>query len=328
MTLFRRLGAALAIGTLSMTLAAAEPAPWQSEHHRDHPLVGKLWSVAEGRFVDEADMIGAMAKARYVALGEVHPNADHHAFQARIITALAAAGRKPAVVVEMIPDDYAQKLGIYLATHNDAEALGDELDWQKRGWPQWSIYRPFAEAAMAAHLDIRPGNIASDKVRDIGSSGLAVFADDRRRELGLDAELSATLADDLLEELFQSHCELVPRQAMAPMAAVQRARDAVMADAMIAADGDGAVLIAGTGHVRADRGVPWYLRARGAAGGIVTLAMREVDPEDTDPADYVETLPGEAPQFDYVWFTPKAEIRDHCAELKAHFAAKKKPVDE
>ena len=112
------------------------------------------------------------------------------------------------------------------------------------------------------------------------------------------------------------------------MAAVQRGRDAVMADAMIAAGDGGAILIAGTGHVRADRGVPWYLRARGAKGGIVTLAMREVDPDDADPAAYTEALPGEAPQFDYVWFTPKAEIRDHCAELKAHFANKKQKSDD
>ena len=48
----------------------------------DHPLSGKVWSRAEGDFVS-GDAVGtAVRDARYVLLGEIHDNPDHHALQA------------------------------------------------------------------------------------------------------------------------------------------------------------------------------------------------------------------------------------------------------
>ena len=48
------------------------------------------------------------------------------------------------------------------------------------------------------------------------------------------------------------------------MAAAQRYRDAHMADCPHrgSARHGSAILIAGNGHVRADRGVPWHIRQR------------------------------------------------------------------
>jgi uncharacterized iron-regulated protein len=112
------------------------------------------------------------------------------------------------------------------------------------------------------------------------------------------------------------------------MARVQRLRDAVMADSLIAADaatGDGAVLIAGREHVRTDRGVPWYLRKRGVAGaGIVTLGIFEVQPGQTTwRASLPEGADGRKPLFDYVWFTPRFDDTDHCAELRKRMETRK-----
>src|SRR3546814_20489359 len=62
------------------------------------------------------------------------------------------------------------------------------------------------------------------------------------------------------------------------MLKVQRLWDAWMADSMLAAAADGAegaVLIAGSGHVREDRAVPWHLGGRGG-GDALTLALVEV----------------------------------------------------
>ncbi|HQF30930.1 MAG TPA: ChaN family lipoprotein, partial [Hyphomicrobiales bacterium] len=249
---------------------------------------------------------------------------DHHRLQGEMITALAGAGRRPTVVFEMIGADYADKLAGYLAGPDaTAEGFGAAVDWEKRGWPEWKLYQPIVEAALGAGLPMRAGDVARDTQRTVGKEGLAALGE-RAAALGLDRPLEQPLADALLDELFQSHCELVPREAMTPMAGVQRLRDAAMADAMIAADGDGAVLITGGEHARLDRAVPWYLRARAGEAAIVSVRFMEVEPAETDPAEYVTRDPAGSATFDYVWFTPKWEEKDHCAELKARFEKKDK----
>ena len=80
--------------------AAAED--WISPLSRDHPLVGKVWSPPTRAFVSADTAIRAAEKATYLALGEKHDNPDHHRLQARIVAAMAASGRRPAVVFEMI----------------------------------------------------------------------------------------------------------------------------------------------------------------------------------------------------------------------------------
>jgi hypothetical protein len=83
---------------------------------------------------------------------------------------------------------------------------------------------------------------------------------------------------------------------------------------MLAA-GDGAVLIAGSGHVRTDRGVPIYLRARAASASIAALAPLEVREGWTRPEDYAAAFGGTLP-FDWVWFTPGMGDGDPCARLR------------
>jgi uncharacterized iron-regulated protein len=99
------------------------------------------------------------------------------------------------------------------------------------------------------------------------------------------------------------------------MVLAQRARDAALADGMLATARDGAVLIAGSGHVRADRGVPSYLRARAPEASIATLAPLEVRDGWTRPEDYEAAYGGRLP-YDWVWFTPRMNDVDPCASFR------------
>jgi hypothetical protein len=89
-----------------------------------------------------------------------------------------------------------------------------------------------------------------------------------------------------------------------PMALAQRARDATMAERMLAAPARPVVLIAGDGHARADRGVPAQLRARSPGARVVAVAFLEVQAD--------ARAPGPGP-YDYVWYTPRATDEDPCA---------------
>ena len=149
-------------------------------------------------------------------------------------------------------------------------------------------------------------------------SGLLQIAPEEQARLGLDRPMPAPLADALRRELVESHCGALPPQALGGMAAAQRYRDAHMADALVgAAQRHGsAILIAGNGHVRADRGVPWHIRQRAPGTPVTTVLLMEVLDGQTEPADYVVRDPEGRPAADFIILTPRAERADPCEALR------------
>jgi uncharacterized iron-regulated protein len=109
------------------------------------------------------------------------------------------------------------------------------------------------------------------------------------------------------------------------MLAVQRARDAQMAQSLIAAgDPDGAVLVAGAGHVRSDYGIPVYLSTQAASKHVVSIAFLEVDDRKHEPQNYARSYSNGRLPFDYVWFTPRVDDENPCEKFKSQFDRLKK----
>ncbi len=287
---------------------------WQSTHFRDDPSVGKLFT-GDGQETTVETLREAVLAADFVLIGEIHTNADHHRLQADIIRILADAGRRPAVVLEMVPQSLQSDLDAYVTIGGDAAGLGAALDWEQRGWPDWAIYRPIAEAALAAELSLVAGNLDRETVQAIGQGDRTALHAAARDRLGLDAPLPDEVEAAILETLAEAHCDLLPTQALAPMLTVQRARDGAMAAAMAEAGDDGAVLIAGRGHVRNDWGVPAILAVKRPDATIVAIGLTE-PPHEIGPSP-----------FDFMIVTPRAEVKDYCAELAERFGKPKTDGD-
>ena len=274
--------------------------------HADHPLNATLWDTRSAERVDAEVLFDAAAAADWVLLGEKHDNAEHHKLQARVIDALGRRGRHVAVVWEMAEPQHAGALA--RATLDNVDALGAALAWEKRGWPDWRDYQPIAEAALIHRLPMLPGKPGRELVRAVRRG--AALPDGLPAALDLSRDYPAKIEADLLEELAASHCGALPEKALPAMARVQHFWDAWMAAAMRAATApplqvDGAVLIAGSGHVRHDRAVPWHLE-----GELLTLAFVEVVAGRGLATDYPAFDPA---LFDYVWFTPRVDEKDPCA---------------
>lgn len=291
----------------ALALAALLTAPLQAALADDNPLVGTQWT-GTGEAVSEAAVGDAVRAADFVLIGEIHDNPEHHAIQARLIRTMTEAGRKPAIVLEMVPQGLQGELDAFEAEGSqDATELGRRLKWEERGWPSWSTYQPIAEAALAAKLRLYAGDLDREEIRAIGRGDIPFETA---------APYSDAMRDSLSEELRVSHCNLLPDEAIGPMIKVQQARDTAMATAMLDYGvEDGAVLISGSGHARKDRGVPFVLAGRDPGKSIVSIGLMEVHDGMTDFADY----PGEdetALPFDFVMFTARANDVDHCAALK------------
>ena len=116
-----------------------------------------------------------------------------------------------------------------------------------------------------------------------------------------------------------AHCDQLPAKMVAPLIAVLSARDAYMAKVLsdgMARDGtDGALLIAGAGHVRDDHGVPWHLKRLSPTATVLSVGMIEVTAGQNRPADYAPRFMAASLPFDFVWFTPRVDDRDPCEKF-------------
>jgi uncharacterized iron-regulated protein len=296
---------------LAGACALPGPAPWlewRSEIDRDHPLAGRVIDVRAGREIEPAVLLERLRAARFVLLGEKHDNPDHHRLQAWVVEGLARAGQRRGLAFEMLPQDSAAALAA--AAPRGVDAIPAAVDWEHLGWPEWALYRPLFEAALAAGFPVFPADLERSQLADLRRGGAPP---DSLVALGLDRPLEPGALVGLREDLVRSHCGALPEPEVERMLGIQRARDAQLAAALAAAaQEDGAVLIAGAAHVRRTSGVPVYL-ARAAPGtSVVALALAEVVPGARD----LEATLGRERDLDYLWMTPRVDDQDPCERFR------------
>ena len=280
----------------------------------------RIWDVRASRFVTEAQFGAALAGARYRLLGEVHDNPAHHEIRARLIAAIVATGARPAVVFEQFDLDHDAALIAAQEAGADAEGLADAGRLDRKSW-LWPMHKPILDAALAARLPVRAGNLSRAVLRgDLEASAENDTNAVWHARLHA-ARWSEVQAAQLSADIFESHCRKLPEDIVPRLVLAQRMRDAAMAQTLVDdATADGAILISGDGHVRADLGVPVYLHAPGfpdADARSVSLGMIEASEEDERAADFPRQMLAEHPGFDYVWFTPPVQREDPCAEFSA-----------
>ena len=308
---------------------------WKSPLYRDHPLAGQIWKPSDQRRATAGDVYAAMKGADFVLIGEKHDNADHHRLQAELIRELAAYGRRPVLVFEMLTQSQQAALDAHLAGNpDDAAGIGAAVGWEKRGWPDWKMYQPIAEQALHNNMPLLAGGMDRDTIKRIARDGLDALGKGRAMVLMLDKPVEEELRAEIRQVIFDSHCGQLPESMLDPMLAVTLAKDAVMAERMIEArtppDPDVSVLIAGAGHVRADWGVPLHLKRRLPGIRIVTVGLAEVERDILDPAAHAERYGGRLP-FDFVWFTPRVDDNDPCevfAEQLKQMRERRRKTDE
>lgn len=321
---------ALAVLVLACASGPPDSAPaaarvdWKAQIGRDDPRVGRIFAVANERWIDESALFDALAGADFVLLGERHDHTDHHALQARILGALVARGRHPAVAFEMLDADDAGALAtLPSAAGGDvparAQTLREAVAWDRSGWPDWALYAPVFETAMAEELPIVPANLSRAELHALSRGGGAALTPDRRAALGLDTPAAPDEFRALAEQIREAHCGHAPEAALDRMVDVQRAWNAQLAHALVAARARretppgvsrGAVLIAGNEHVRRDRGAPRHIERLVPGAQIATVGFVEIDPQDPD------AVPDASTPFDYVWLTPRLDREDPCEKYR------------
>ncbi len=216
-----------------------------------------------------------IGNAQAVLLGEQHDADSHRTLQERWVASLAARGTLGALALEMA------ERGVSTAglSRSAGEAeVQQALRWHAQAWP-WDRYRPAVMAAVRAGVPVIGANLPRAEMRDAMRDGT------------LDRLLPGPALKAQQQAIRLGHCELLPEHQITPMTRVQIARDRSMAQVIESAvvPGKVVVLLAGSGHVQADVGVPQHLPPSFAVRPIV-----------------LPPAPGNG--------------KDHCAELRQQFS--------
>lgn len=300
--------AAICAVLLLTACTVREPVTWTTSLQADHPLVGKIYDPAARAFVAEEAALHRAAAADHLLLGERHDHPDHHRLQARVIQAALTADRRRRIAMEMLTPEQGPAVAAFMASRPmDAAGFDEAVGWN-RNWRDWPMYRPIIERALTFGVPVVPANIDRTEVQALRTRGVEGLPPARQAMLRLRDPIPADFRAAMEAEIAASHCNMLPAGALAPFTLIQWARDAAMAAAMTEANGK-SILIAGAGHVRTDRAVPWHLRARQAPASIVSIAFREVVAGETDPTktDW---------PYDLVWFTPRVDDVDPCVRFR------------
>lgn len=278
--------------------------------------------VRSGRWVSREDLVRALVTADYVLLGETHDNREHHRGQLELFAALAGTRPPPALAMEQFDLRDQGPIDRVRASGGDADALAAATDMGRKKW-DWPSYRPLVALALEWSLPIVAANIPRQELFRVASRGFGELPDARR--FALEATWNPARESALRAVIFEAHCGNVPDDLMPALVISQRARDAVMADAMLA--NPRSVLIAGRGHARADHGVPIYLHARAPHAKIVSVAFVEY-PEGGRASD-AEVLGkvDERAAYDYIWPTAPAKRPDPCAGFSMQRPSREGPED-
>jgi uncharacterized iron-regulated protein len=222
------------------------------------------------------EITAAAADGGIILLGEVHDNGEHHKVRAEIVrqisSGIAKYGsdvKRVPLVFEHIRTDQQTGLDQFRALKTGASAdLFRYLSWEKSGWPDQKLFAPLFDAAIAAKAPIIAGDPSKAAIRGVAKSGLTALDAETLKALRLDRALDAQLQQDLIGELYDGHCGLMPKERMTDMASAQRYHDAHLASATLAAAAEhgAAIVLTGNGHVRTDRGVLSRADGAGPAG--------------------------------------------------------------
>ena len=311
-------GTSPASKTSSALVATEKDASGSSLLLADHPLAGRIWNVSAGKFISQDQLAEGILESDYLLLGETHDNPRHHQGQAWVISRLGARQGSGAVAFEMI--SLQQGKMITEKQYDSVQALIDALNHINPRWDYDQQYRPVFDAALKAGYALLPASFDRQEIMAIAGKGESALPSEVKTLMAANPFSDEQIAGSR-KEIEGSHCGMINEKMTNTMMLVQRAKDAGMALAIDKRPGIKKwVLIAGSGHVRKDRGVPFFLR--GHNGKLTAIAWVEVQEGENEPDIYAGHWGADSLPFDFVWFTPRADRPDPCEQFRRHMKNK------
>ncbi|SFQ67126.1 Uncharacterized iron-regulated protein [Pseudomonas sp. NFPP07] len=256
---------------------------------------GAIQDLRSGKLLTPEELVIRLARAPRVIVGEQHDHPEHHALQLWLLQVMATQRTQGSLLLEMLTPDQQPRVDA-LRQHKAAQGLPDDLSgalaWSP-GW-NWALYGPVVRYALLQPYPLLAANLDSSEVRGIYRQAPALSGEHSN---------AALVRNELLQQVRDSHCGLLPESQMPAMLAVQQQRDRRMAERLLAAPTP-ALLFAGAFHARKDVGVPVHLRDLDASNGAVVLMLAQ------------KGMQVSLKSADYVWYSARLPEKDYCAQMR------------
>jgi uncharacterized iron-regulated protein len=259
------------------------------------PVVGEIRDLRSGQTLTAEELVARLETPSRLIVGEQHDNRDHHELQLWLLQSLGERRAQGSLLLEMLTPDQQLRVDDVRHASTPPADLPGALVWQS-GW-DWNLYGPIVRFALTQPYPLLAANLDTLEVR-------AVYANPPT--LSGSRSNAASVKDELLKQVSDSHCGLLPESQMPAMLAVQQQRDRRMAERLLVAPAP-SLLFAGAYHARKDVGVPIHVLDLGESQTPAVLMLAEQGSEVT-PA-----------MADYVWYTPATPPQDYCAQMRKQF---------
>ncbi|MBF0588950.1 MAG: ChaN family lipoprotein [Magnetococcales bacterium] len=216
------------------------------------------------RFIAPGTLHEALAKRRFVLVGETHTDPEHHRVQLMVIQALHKRRTSIAVGMEMFPRAMQPVLDRWIAGNLTEEQFLDESFWYLTWGFDAALYLPILRFLRDERIPLFAMNIERKVVKETRRLGLENLPPDMRRMIPNPAPLPAPYRAEL-KALYDAHPFMAKGAPFETFAQAQQVWDAVMADSMHQAaqrHPDTLIIgLAGNGHIIDGHGIPHQLRA-------------------------------------------------------------------
>ncbi len=148
---------------------------------KQQQLEQPVYDIDRRQKTDLADMIADLKKNRIVLVGEHHSDKRHHRAQLSVIQALAQAGVKVAIGLEMFRDDSQSALDQWIAGELD------DNDFERIYYDNWNFpyaaYRMIFEYARENTIPMIGLNVSRDITRQVSRGGFQSLSKEAKGRL-------------------------------------------------------------------------------------------------------------------------------------------------
>lgn len=248
------------------------------------------------------ELIEALARSDVTVLGEIHDNPRHHQLRGELLRQLPAASK--TVVAEHL--NWRQRFTPQAELLTGLQAAG----FDDQGW-SWPLHQSLFEAVIASQMPLMGGNLPGESIKEVFKTRGQSLPEPVRVLLAK-SPFDELQRKAMNEEIDQGHCGAMPASMFEGMAAVQRGRDAAMAEVALAHLPS--VVLAGNGHAWKHLGVPFVVNKVSPHSQTLSVLFMEWD--DGRPLQEKQAFLADlASQADYVWLTPPQSREDPCGKL-------------
>jgi uncharacterized iron-regulated protein len=233
-------------------------------------------------------LAGQLATKRVVFIGEIHNRYDHHLNQLAIIRRLHELKPDIAIGIEYLPRSTQPQVDNYIGGRTTEQEFLRAAAYYRNWGYDYRLYAPIFRYAREQHIPVVPLNVPNTLPSAVAKVGIAGLSEEQTRELPREREPADGAYRARLRAPFEAHAATNPGD-FDHFVEAQLVWDEGMAEGaaayLSANPARGLVILAGSGHVVFDSGIPKRLERRAHATYVTVINSGEaIEP---GIADYI-----------------------------------------